>query len=95
MVGLADFTIVSAGVWVAGTVADDGGDSAAPPLAMVPVATAVLVTEPASMSACVTVYVAVQSDAAPGASGPAGQVAIGGVPVPENAVSSMVDRAEA
>ncbi len=53
--GLAVFTIVSAAVWVAGTVAVDGGDSIAPPLVMVPVAMAVLVIEPASMSAWVTV----------------------------------------
>ena len=38
-----------------GTVAVDGGDSAVPPPVAVPVAVAVLVIEPASMSACVTV----------------------------------------
>ena len=49
---------------------------------------AVLVIEPASMSACVTVYVPVHVVEAPGASVVTGQVITGGVPVPENAVSA-------
>ena len=52
-----------------------------------PDAVAVFVIEPASMSACVTVYVPVQVVEAPGASVVTGQVITGGVPVPENAVS--------
>ena len=41
------------------------------------------------MSACVTVYVAVQSTLAPGANAPGGQLATGGVPVPVNDSSVM------
>ena len=52
VVGVAVLVTVNAAVWVAGTVADDGGDTGAvSPAGGVPVAVAVLVTEPASMSA--------------------------------------------
>jgi hypothetical protein len=54
--GLADFSIVSEGAAGASTVADDGGDSGVvTPAGGVAVAVAVLLTEPASMSAWVTV----------------------------------------
>src|SRR5581483_93353 len=56
----------------------------------VPVAVAVLVTEPAFASACVVVYVAVQVSVAPGANELAGQEIADRVPVPENAVSLIV-----
>ena len=88
MVGVADLVTVNAAVRVAGTVTDDGGDTGAvTPAGGVPVAVAVLAIEPASISACVTVYVAVQSTLAPGANAPGGHVATGAVPVPVNAVS--------
>ena len=47
-----------------------------------------MVIAPASTSAWVTVYVAVQVACCPGASGSAGQDGTGAGPVPENAVSS-------
>ena len=47
-------------------------------------------TDPASMSACVTVYVPVQVVDACGTSVVTGQVITGGVPVPENAVSAAL-----
>ena len=59
------------------------------PVGGVPVVVAVFVTPPASISACVTTYDAVQVTLAPAArdAAPAGHVATGAVPVPENAVS--------
>ena len=72
VVGVADLVTVNAAVCVAGTVTDDGGDTGGvTPAGGVPVAVAVLVTEPASTSACVTVYVAVQSTLAPAPTHPA------------------------
>jgi hypothetical protein len=56
----------------------------------VPDATPVFVIEPASMSACVTVYVPVQVTDAPGATDVSGHEITGGVPVPENAVSAAL-----
>jgi hypothetical protein len=72
---------------VAVTVAVDGLDVTAGPVGGVPDAVAVSVMEPASTSACVTVYVPVHVVDAPGANVVTGQVITGGVPVPENAVS--------
>ena len=46
-----------------------------------------LTTDPASMSACVTVYVPVQVVDACGVSVVTGHVITGGVPEPENAMS--------
>lgn len=88
VVGVTVFLIDSAGDGVLVTVAVDGSDVTADPVGGVPVATAVLVIEPASMSACVTVYVPVQGVDASGASVVTGQVTAGGVSVPEKAVSS-------
>src|SRR4051794_17927579 len=56
----------------------------------VPDAAAVLVTAPASTSACVSEYVAVQAVAACGARLVTGQEISGRVPVPENEISSTV-----
>ncbi len=58
-----------------GTLTVDGGDTGGSPDGGVPVPVAVLVTPPASMSACVTTYVAVHVTSAPGASdsAPAGR----------------------
>jgi hypothetical protein len=72
------------------TVAVDGADVTAGPVGGVPVAVAVSMIEPASMSACVTVYEPVHVVDAPGASVVTGQVITGGVPVPENAVSTAL-----
>jgi len=89
LVGSADLVTVRAGAST-GTVADDGGDTGGEtPGGGVAAAVAVFVIEPASMSACVAVYVAVQSTLAAGGNGPGGHVATGGVPVPVNAVSSI------
>jgi hypothetical protein len=88
-VGNTDFATVNAGLAVAVTVALDGGEVSVVPDGSLPAAVAVFVTEPELMSACVTVYVAVQVTLAPGAidAAPAGQVAADMVPVPENAPS--------
>ena len=56
----------------------------------VPVATAVLVTEPASTSACVTTYVAVHVVDSAGARVVAGQLIGDNVPVPENDASATL-----
>ncbi len=85
--GEAVFSRASAGPDVTVTVAVDALDVTGGPVGGVPVAVAVFVTEPASMSACVTVYVPVQVVDVCGASVVTGQVTTGGVPVPENAVS--------
>jgi hypothetical protein len=53
--GLADFTIVIAGDWVAITVAVDGGEVTAGPVGGVPVAVAESLIEPLFTSAWVTV----------------------------------------
>ncbi len=89
--GSADFTTVMAGDSMAGTTTVDGGDTGgSPPPGGLPVPVAVFVSCPASMSAWVTTYGAVQVTVPPGASdaAPAGQVTTGGVPVPENDTSS-------
>ena len=87
--GVADFTTVSAGAAVTVTVAVEGGETTGPPFVSVPVTVAVFVIDPASTSACVAEYVAVQVTDAPGASeaAPAGHDTTGAVPVPVNAVS--------
>jgi hypothetical protein len=55
VVGVADFTRDNAGAEFTSTVVVDGGDTGGvPPPGGVPVAVAVLLTEPASKSACVT-----------------------------------------
>ena len=83
---------VNAGAAVAVTVAVEVGEVAGLPDGSSPVAVAELATDPASMSACVTVYGAVQVTLAPGASAlaPAGQEAVGTVPLPENEPSLIV-----
>ncbi|SNT64891.1 hypothetical protein SAMN05216276_11427 [Streptosporangium subroseum] len=70
------------------TVAVDGADVTAGPVGGVPEATAVFTIEPASMSAWVVTYVPVQVVEACGASVVTGHVITGGVPEPENAVST-------
>ena len=66
--GVTDFTIAMPGAWAAGTVAVDGADSSGVvDPGGVPCAVAVLVTDPASTSACVVPHVAVQVYSAPGA----------------------------
>ena len=84
--GDAVFLTVSAGFGVTVRVAVDSGEVTLTPAGVLPVASAVLVTEPASTSACVAEYVAVQVTLAPGASGvmPAGQLMADRMPVPEN-----------
>jgi hypothetical protein len=87
VLGDAVFNSATDGAEVAETVADDGADVTGGPVGGVPDAVAVSVIEPASMSACVTVYVPVQVVDAPGASVVTGHEITGGVPEPENAVS--------
>jgi hypothetical protein len=88
--GLADLATVKAAVRVTSTVADEGGDTGGvSPGGGVAVAVAVFAIDPASISAWVTAYVAVQSTPAAGANGPGGHVATGTPPVPENTVSSI------
>jgi hypothetical protein len=70
------------------TVAVEGADDTAGPVGGVPDTVAVLVIEPASMSACVTEYVPEQVVDAWGASVVTGHVTAAGVPVPEKADSS-------
>jgi hypothetical protein len=86
----ADLTTVSPGVGVVVNVALDGGDVTGLVAGSVPVATAVLSTDPASKSAWVTEYVAVQSTLASGAraAAPGGQLTTGDGPVPVNDSSS-------
>ena len=90
--GDADFTNEIDGAGVTVTFADDGCDTGSNPDGGVPVAVAVFVILPASTSACVATYVAVQVTLAPGANdaAPVGQIISGDVPVPENAVSVTV-----
>ena len=78
VVGSAVLTTVNAGVWVAVTVAVVVGEVTGSPFGSTPVADAVLVTDPASTSAWVVVYVAVHVIDSPGANetGVAGQVAV-------------------
>ena len=61
VVGFAVLTTVSAGAAVAVTVATDGGDVTAVPVGGVPEAVAEFVMLPASRSAAVAEYVAVQT----------------------------------
>ncbi len=67
-------TTVRAGPAEALTVAVDGDDVTVPPEGVVPDTVAELVTDPLSISAWVTVYVAVQVVEAPGARVVVGQV---------------------
>ncbi len=67
-------TTVRAAAGVAVTVAVDPGDVTVPPEGVVPDTVAELVTDPLSISAWVTVYVAVQVVEAPGARVVVGQV---------------------
>ncbi len=88
-----DFTTDRPGDGSDGTSTSDGGDTGGSPDGGVPVAVAVLVTPPASMSAWVTTYSAVQVTSSPGASEDTagGHSTTGGVPVPvkEASVTSM------
>ncbi len=88
----AVFVTVSAGAGSPGISTVVGGDTGGVPDGGVPVAVAVFDSCPASMSACVSVYVAVHSTCAPGASdaAPAGHVIADTSPEPVNAVSSTV-----
>src|SRR5580700_3192200 len=75
-VGVADLTMVRAGVWATGVEVDDGAETTAGPLGGVPCAVAVLLTTPASTSAwtMVCAVVAVQVSWAPTAKVELGQV---------------------
>ncbi len=84
-VGVADLASVSAGSAVVVRVAVAvTGETAWP--AAVPVARNVAATVPASASAWVVVYDAVQVSEAPGARVVAGQETVGAVPLPVNAL---------
>src|SRR5437868_3204687 len=88
---VADFTSDSAGASPTVIVAVDpgaGGETTADPSGAVPAASAVSVTRPASTSAWVRAYVAVQIVCSPGARVVTGQLTTGGVPVPVNMVSA-------
>ena len=88
MLGVTDLTSDRAGEAGTVTTADDGFESVGVVVpGAVPDATAVLVTEPASTSACVMTYVAVQVVDAAGARVVVGQLIGDNVPVPENDVS--------
>nr|WP_234327257.1 hypothetical protein [Streptomyces sp. NRRL WC-3742] len=78
-----------------GTSVREGGDTGGGPLGGVPVAVAAFVTLPASTSAWVTEYIAVQVTFAPGAMDfeASGHVMAGFVPVPEKLVSFTVTSA--
>ena len=54
VLGLAVFTAVNAGDWVTPTVASEGLDAIVVPLGVVPLAVALSVNDPVSMSAWVT-----------------------------------------
>ncbi|MFF3443354.1 hypothetical protein [Streptosporangium sp. NPDC002721] len=86
--GAAVFNRTRLGAAAAVTVAVDGLEATGGPVGGVPEATAVFTTEPASMSACVIVYVLVQVVVACGANVVTGQVTTGGGPAPENDVST-------
>jgi hypothetical protein len=83
--GPPGFTTTGRGVAV--TVAVDGSDVTRSPAGDVPVAVAVSTTEPASMSARVTTYLAEHVVDSPGGNVVTGQVISGGVPEPEKAMS--------
>jgi hypothetical protein len=89
LVGDTDFFTVNPGDWVAVNTTVDDPDVTAPPLGFFPAADAVFDTEPASISACVTVYVAVHVTLTPGAidAAPAGQLTADNDPEPVNAPS--------
>ena len=72
---------------VAVNVAVDGADVCEIPDGSTPDAVAVFETDPASISACVTVYVAVHVTVAPGATEPAGHDTAESVPDPVNTPS--------
>ncbi|SNT64894.1 hypothetical protein SAMN05216276_114210 [Streptosporangium subroseum] len=88
MDGTAAFSNARPGTSAAVTVAVAGADATGGPVGGVPEATAVFTIEPASMSAWVVTYVLVHVVIACGASVVTGQVITGGVPEPENAVST-------
>ncbi len=88
--GEAEPESASPGVGVVVTVAVEAAESTLAPPGVVPVATAVFDTEPASRSACVTAYDAVQVRLPPGATVPLGQVTAGTVPEPVNRVSATL-----
>jgi hypothetical protein len=67
VVGDADFVTVMPFDWVTPTVAIEAFEVVVVPFGALPVPVPVSVIEPLSMSACVTVYVAVQVTDAPGA----------------------------
>ncbi|MFF3443358.1 hypothetical protein [Streptosporangium sp. NPDC002721] len=71
-------------------VAVDGPETTGGPVGGVPDATAVFTTDPASMSACVIVYVLVHVVVACGASVVTGQLITAGVPEPEKDVSATL-----
>ena len=72
--------MVTAGVGVIVTVADDGSDVTAGPVGGVPDTVAVLAMLPASTSACVATYVAVHVVEAAGANVVTGQVTVNAGP---------------
>ncbi len=80
---LADLVIVMAPAWLALTEADEPGDVVAAPLGVLPVAMAVSLIEPASMSAWLTVYVAVQFSVPAGASEGCGHVMVPRLALPD------------
>ena len=84
VVGATVFLTVSAAATDVVTFAVDGDELSVVPDGSLPAAVAVLEIAPASRSACVTVYVAVQVTLKPGASAaaPAGQFAAVSVPAP-------------
>src|SRR5690348_3147110 len=87
--GDADFCSVSALVTATATIAVDEVDVTVPPLGFTAVAMAELVIAPLSMSAWMTVYVAVHVVVAAGASEPAGQVIANGGAAGSDSVSMM------
>jgi hypothetical protein len=92
LVGAADLATVNPGAAAAVKDTVEGGEVVVAPAGVLPDAVAVFDTDPASISAWVTVYVAVQVTVAFGASdaAPAGQVTADNVPVPVNAPSFTV-----
>ncbi len=90
MLGDADFVSPSAGAAVIVTVAVEAADRTTAPVGEVAAAVALLTTEPASASACVTAYEAVQVVASPGASVVTGQATEGTGPAGAVNVSAML-----
>jgi hypothetical protein len=86
--GKAVFNSDNSGLEVAVTVAVDGSEVTVGPVGGAPEAVAVFTIDPASTSAWVATYVLVQVVEACGTSVVTGHVITGGVPEPENAVST-------